>query len=89
MEEKKNEYIGALWIKVTNNGKQFMSGNIEIDGKKTEISLWHNDYKKDNQPDYRIKINDYKKEPVMTDALKIMKGEDKFVTVEDTDILPF
>ena len=80
MEEKKNNYIGGLWIKVTKDGKQFMSGNIEIDGKKVEISLWRNDYKKDNQPDYRIKLNDYKKEEA--------RQEVKAVEVEQ-DLLPF
>jgi len=77
MEEKKNNYIGGLWIKVTNEGKQFMSGNIEIDGKKVNISCWVNDFKKDNQPDYRIKLNDYKKEEV------------KAVEVESSSDLPF
>lgn len=52
--EVKNESIGALWIGEGKTGK-FMSGEIELDGKKTRIIVFKNNYKKeDKHPDYRI-----------------------------------
>ena len=46
--------IGALWIG-GNGSKKWMSGNVEIDGKKTSIIVFKNDYKKeDKHPDYNI-----------------------------------
>jgi hypothetical protein len=55
-EKEKKPSIGGLWEKVTKNGSVFLSGNIEIDGKKVRISCFQNGYKKagDNQPDLRI-----------------------------------
>lgn len=49
-----NPAIGALWIKQSKKGTQYMSGNIEIDGKKIAIVCFANKKTKDNQPDYRI-----------------------------------
>jgi len=46
--------IGALWLKDGKKGK-FMSGVIEIDGKKTSILVFKNTYKdNDKKPDYTI-----------------------------------
>lgn len=45
--------IGALWIKKGNKG-EYLTGNIEINGVKQNITIFKNTYKKDNQPDYRI-----------------------------------
>ncbi len=42
---------------------------------------------KEGMPKLKLIIMDF--EYLMVDALKIMKGEDNFVTVEDTDELPF
>lgn len=45
--------LGALWAKKTT--KQFLSGNIEINGEKINIVVFRNDNKKDDrQPDYYI-----------------------------------
>ena len=51
---KENE-LGALWVKDGKNGK-FFSGNVEIDGKKTDIVVFKNTYKEEGsrQPDLKI-----------------------------------
>jgi hypothetical protein len=59
MSEKKK--IGALWKKQTQSGKTLWAGNVEIDGKKTQIAVFENGYKTaDKQPDYVIYLDDYK-----------------------------
>lgn len=61
--EKKNKWsdkkIGSFWIKKTKADRQYLSGNIEIklkDGttQKVFLSVYKNDYKKDNNPDFNI-----------------------------------
>mgnify|MGYP003290381841 CR=1 FL=1 len=60
--EVKNESIGALWIAETKAGK-FMSGEIELDGKKTRIIVFRNNYKtEEKHPDYRIYLPKVKTE---------------------------
>ena len=51
--------IGALWLKQGKKGK-FMSGEIEIDGVTHKLTVFKNDYKKeDKHPDYIInKVDD-------------------------------
>jgi len=53
-----NDKIGALWIKTSVKG-DFLSGNIEIDGKKIPIVCFKNTLKKEgeNTPDYNILIS--------------------------------
>ena len=53
-----NEKIGALWIKASTRG-DFLSGNIEIDGKKIPIVCFKNTLKKEGEktPDYNILIS--------------------------------
>ena len=48
--------IGGLWLKESNGGGKFLSGSIEINGKKLFISVFKNDKAADNpaQPLYRI-----------------------------------
>lgn len=60
-EENKNVWrdreIGAFW-KRQSSSQSFLSGKIEIEGKKLEVVLFSNRYKeKDNQPDYRLYIS--------------------------------
>ena len=51
---EKNKSIGALWLKEGKNGK-FMSGSIEIEGRKHNFVVFKNSYKEqDKQPDYKI-----------------------------------
>ena len=46
--------LGALWIKESEKG-QYMSGYIEIDGKKINIVCFKNTYKKeDKHPDWQV-----------------------------------
>ena len=46
--------IGALWI-TSNEKGEFWKGNIELsDGTKKNVIVFKNNYKKDNQPDFRI-----------------------------------
>lgn len=80
MGEKKK--IGALWKKHTQGGKDLWAGNVEIDGKKTQIAVFANSYKdNDRQPDFIIYLDDYKapaKAPVksMDDEFPTAKEED-------------
>ena len=52
-----NKRIGAFWIKKTKANKQYLSGSIEVklkDGtsQKIILSIYKNDFKKDNNPDF-------------------------------------
>jgi uncharacterized protein (DUF736 family) len=50
----KEREIGAFW-KRESPSQKFLSGKIEVEGKKLEVILFTNKYKeKDNQPDYRL-----------------------------------
>jgi len=60
-----SDKIGALWV---NKEKKYMSGVIEIDGVKTDIIVFKNDYKtEEKHPTYNIflrkKREDAKSEP--------------------------
>lgn len=50
--------IGALWSKTSGKGTDFFTGNVEIDGIKTDIVIFKND-KGDNEkrPDYKIYVS--------------------------------
>lgn len=51
--EKRNS-IGAMWKKDGKNGP-FLTGSLEIDGKKISFIAFKNSYKeKDNHPDFKI-----------------------------------
>lgn len=52
MEKKK---LGALWLRQSQAGKHFMTGELEIEGEKIQIVAFQND-KGDNEkrPDYQI-----------------------------------
>jgi uncharacterized protein (DUF736 family) len=54
--------IGALWKKTTQSGKDLLTGNIEIDGKKIQIAVFVNSYKTENPkaPDYVIYLDTYR-----------------------------
>ena len=45
--------IGALWLKDGKKGK-FMSGQIELDGKKISVLVFKNNKTKPTHPDYQI-----------------------------------
>ena len=64
--QEKQKSIGGLWSKTSKTGNKFMSGNIEIDGKKHKFVVFENKYKReDKHPDYQIyqgRDNEPKKE---------------------------
>lgn len=50
-----NNSIGALWIKQSKSGTEFMSGYIEINGQKIDIVVFKNDKgDNDRKPDWKI-----------------------------------
>ena len=55
--------IGGIWKKVSKNGLEFMSGQIEIAGVKHNFVVFPNNHKVNpNAPDYTIlPANEYKK----------------------------
>jgi hypothetical protein len=54
MASENDKAIGALWVKNGPKG-QYMTGDIEIDGKKTKLVCFLNQYKKEEKhPDWRI-----------------------------------
>ena len=54
MSEKQKD-CGALWLNVSKTGTKYMSGSVEIDGVKTKIVVFKNNYKEEEKhPDYRI-----------------------------------
>jgi uncharacterized protein (DUF736 family) len=48
--------VGALWTKQDKQGREYYSGNVEINGVKLPITVWANDRKAPDskQPDYNI-----------------------------------
>ena len=53
--------IGAQWEKETQDGKEYMTGNINLNGEKVSLVLFRNRFKDDDlKPDFRI----YKREPL-------------------------
>lgn len=54
MENKKGN-IGGLWLKTSKVGNKFMSGSIEIQGKKHQFVVFKNTHKNgETHPDYVI-----------------------------------
>jgi len=68
-----NTIKGAFWIKQTKNGKDYLSGNVEIDGTKHYVNLFHNDKATGNQPVWKT-IDDKPKDPA---------SETKYPTAEE------
>jgi len=53
MSDKKD--IGVLWTHESKKGVKYLSGSIEIDGKKHEIVIFKNTFKQEaKHPDFRI-----------------------------------
>ena len=46
--------IGALWAKETREGKKFLAGEIKMPGVDWHISVFKNEERQGNQPDYHI-----------------------------------
>ena len=57
MSEKQKD-AGALWLNVSKTGTKYMSGSVEIDGVKTKIVVFKNNYKEEEKhPDYKIYLS--------------------------------
>jgi hypothetical protein len=53
------EKIGVLWKKQSKNGKQYLSGNITLEGVRVHIWVLTNEFRKNNkQPEYNIFLTD-------------------------------
>jgi hypothetical protein len=47
--------IGALWVKTSAKGVDFMSGNIEINGQNIELVVFKNDKgENEKRPDWKV-----------------------------------
>ena len=46
--------VGAFWIKTKENGRSYLSGNIEINGKSVPCLIFKNDYQVGNTPHFHI-----------------------------------
>ena len=44
----------SFWIKSKSNGRQYLSGEIIIDGKKVPCLMFKNDYQEGNTPHFHI-----------------------------------
>ncbi len=56
--------IGALWLKQSQDGRQFLSGVLQDLGGDINIAVFKNDKKEaDKQPDYNIVLSE-KPKPV-------------------------
>lgn len=53
--KSKDDSIGALWARSTPQVGEYLSGHVELDGKKYEIVCFINKYKKeDKHPKFRV-----------------------------------
>lgn len=74
--EKRN--TGGLWLKTSKAGNKFMSGSIEIQGKKHQFVVFKNKHKEEgsNHPDYVI----FPSNPVPSEQRQIANPVVKAVT---------
>jgi len=55
--------IGALWLRKSSNGIQYMSGVLNDISGDIQVAIFKNDRKeKENQPDYRIVLSEKREE---------------------------
>lgn len=53
-----NEEVGAIWNKVSASGNKYMSGYVEVNGKRQDVVVFSNANKANpNAPDYRVYIS--------------------------------
>lgn len=52
---RENE-IGSLWIKVQENGDEYMTGDVNINGERTSVIVFKNKFKVEGEktPDFRM-----------------------------------
>ena len=57
MSDKKS--IGALWTHVSKKEEKYLTGSVEIDGRKVDIVVFKNKFKdQDKQPDFKIFLSE-------------------------------
>ena len=67
------EKLGALWLRESKKGTKYMAGVVEIDGQKTDVLIFKNNYKEeDKHPDYLIylKEEEQQKKSVLVEVSK-------------------
>lgn len=52
----RDEELGGIWVKeAKSDGKEYMTGDVTINGQKTSIIIFRNRYKENEKhPDFRI-----------------------------------
>lgn len=87
MEENSLNKIGAVWLRDAKSGMKYMSGQLELDGVKHNITIFKNKKQQDNHPDYQIFSetldSGYRKQEASTQPA----GETN--TVDEDDGIPF
>ena len=77
MENEKKGNIGGLWLKTSKSGNKFMSGSIEIEGKKHQFVVFKNTHKNgEKHPDYVI----FPSNPIPAEHKKPVNATVKAVT---------
>ena len=46
--------VGAFWIKNKEDGRSYLSGNIQINGESIPCLIFKNDYQEGNTPHFHI-----------------------------------
>jgi len=58
-QQPERKSIGALWEKTSGRGANFLTGEVEIDGKKIKLVCFKNGYKEqEKHPDWRIYLSE-------------------------------
>lgn len=89
MAEKQKE-VGVLWSKTSNKGMSFMSGTIEIEGKKVEVVAFLNSNKKNpKEPDWRLYESRPREQQENALPQRETEAVDPAVEPIDGDSIPF
>jgi uncharacterized protein (DUF736 family) len=68
--------IGALWVRKSKDGKNYMSGTLEDLRGNIQIAVFKNDRKeKENQPDFRIVLSGEPENKPAANAADAIFGE--------------
>ena len=88
------EKVGGLWLKDGKDGKKFMSGEVELEGRggpKIRLFVFKNEDKEpgSKQPDYRIMRGDDEPRPQAKQQTQAQVPVIQRDRVIDDDDLPF
>lgn len=58
-ENQKNKHYGALWFNKSKISEKapILTGNIKIEDKEFKVSVWKQEDRSNNRPDYKICIS--------------------------------